>query len=50
MWLFFLVLLPPIGDLDACIEQVFEPAHAQAIFSEPAKKALHMGVLYRLPG
>jgi hypothetical protein len=47
---FFVVLLPPIGDFDACIEQVAEPTHAQAFFSEPAVKALHMGILDRLAG
>ena len=50
MWPFFVVLCPPIGDLDACIEQVSEPTHAQALFSQPAVKALHMGILNRLAG
>jgi hypothetical protein len=46
----FNVLLPPTCDLDACIEQVPEPTHTQALFSEPAVEALHMGVLDRLAG
>jgi hypothetical protein len=45
VWPFFVVLLPPTCDLDACIEQVPEPTHTQALFSESAVKALHMGVL-----
>ena len=50
VWPFFVVLLPPICDLDACIEQIPEPTHTQALFSESAVKALHMGVLDRLAG
>jgi hypothetical protein len=48
VWPFFVVLLAPIGDLSACVEQVLEPAHTQALFSEPAMKALYVGVLDRL--
>lgn len=47
---FFVVLFPPIGDFDACVKEVPEPAHAQALFPEPAMKALHMGVLDGLAG
>ena len=50
MWPFFVVLCPPIGDLDACIEQVARPTNEQALFSQPAVKALHVGILNRLAG
>jgi hypothetical protein len=47
---FFVVLFLPVGDLDACVNEISEPAHTQALISEPAVKALHMGVLDRLAG
>lgn len=50
VWPFFVVLLSPIGDLDASIERVPEPAHSQTPFPEPSVKALHVRVLGRLAG
>jgi hypothetical protein len=43
VWPFFVVLLPPIGNLDAGVEQVPEPTYPQARFSEPSVKALRIG-------
>ena len=36
VWPFFVVLPFPSGNLDACVEQVPEPIHPQALFSQPS--------------
>ena len=50
VWPFFVVLPFPSGNLDACVEQVPEPMHPQALFSQPSMKAFYVGVLGWLAG
>ena len=48
MWTLLVVLRLPTRDLPACVEQVGEPAHPQALLAQPPVEALDMRVLRRL--
>ena len=48
MWTLFVVFRLPVTDLPACVKQVGEPAHLQALFAQPSMEALHVRVLCRL--
>src|ERR1700733_5387203 len=50
MWTLFVVLRFPITYLPACVKEVGEPAHSQALFAQPTMEALHVRVLRRLAG
>ena len=41
----FVVIAPPIGDDSSGLEQVLEPADAQALLAQLAVETLHVGVL-----
>ena len=45
MWTLFVVLRLPITYLPACVKEVGEPAHPQALFAQATMEALHMTVL-----
>ena len=44
------VIVAPVGDGPSCLEQVLEPADAQALLAQLAVEALHVGVLRGLAG
>ena len=50
MWTLFVVLRLPVTHFPACVEQVGEPVHPQALLPQPSVEALHMRVLRRLAG
>jgi hypothetical protein len=45
VWPLLVVLRFPVRYLPACVEQVGEPAHLQALLAQPAMEALHVCVL-----
>ena len=50
VWSNFVVLLSPVGDFEASVEEVTEPASPQALLSKLAVEALDMAVLHGAAG